>query len=154
MEIKIKNIKEKQVAYIFMIGDYDQLPQLFYETVGYVIKKGMQITGPPYGTYHNSPMEMLPEELQFEVGIPFIGEVSGEGRVKIRKIPAHQAVSTVYKGYYRQATQIYQALIEYAAENDHDIVGPVTEIYINNPMEVSESKLLTEVQFPVIKKQI
>jgi len=41
--------------------------------------------------------------------------------------------------------------MEYAVENGYLIAGPVTEIYLNNPLEVSENELLTEVQFPVIK---
>ncbi len=152
MEVKIKDIEEKKVAYVSVTGPYDQLPELFGEVVGYVMKENLQITEPPYGIYINSPMEVSPEELQYEVGITFIGNADGEGRVKVKEIPAHQVISTVYKGPYGQAAQIYQALIKYATENNYDIVGPVKEIYINNPMEVPENELLTEVQFPVTKK--
>ena len=152
MEVEITNIEEKKAAYVSVTGPYDQLPELFGEVVGYVMKENLQITEPPYGIYLNSPMEVPPEELQYEVGITFTGDANGEGRVKIKEIPAHQVVSTVYKGPYGQAAQIYQALMKYAMENSYDIVGPVKEIYINNPMEVSESELLTEVQFPVMKK--
>jgi len=152
MEVEIKNIEEKKAAYVSVTGPYDQLPEFFGEVVGYVMKENLQITEPPYGIYMNSPMEVPPEELRYEVGITFTGDANGEGRVKIKEIPAHQVVSTVYKGPYGQAAQIYQVLIKYAMENSYNIVGPVKEIYINNPMEVSESELLTEVQFPVMKK--
>ena len=152
MEVEIKNIEEKRVAYVSVTGPYDQLPEFFGEVVGYVMKENLQITEPPYGIYMNSPMEVSPEELQYEVGIAFTGNADGEGRVKVKEIPAHKVVSTVYKGAYGQAAQIYQALIKYAEENDYNIVGPVKEIYITNPMEVAENELLTEVQFPVMKK--
>ncbi len=152
MEIGIKNIEEKKVAYVSITGSYDQLPELFGEVIGYVMKEDLQITEPPYGIYFNSPMEVSPEELQYEVGITFIGNAEGEGRVKIKEVPAHNVVSTVYKGPYGQAAQIYEALIKYATENSYQIAGPVKEIYMNNPMDVPESDLLTEVQFPVIKK--
>jgi AraC family transcriptional regulator len=152
VKIEIKNVEEKKVAYVSVTGPYDQLPELFGEVVGYVMKEGLQITEPPYGTYFNSPMEVSQEELQYEVGIAFTGDADGEGQVKIKEVPSYHVVSTVYKGPYGQAAQIYQALIKYAVENSYDIVGPVTEIYINNPMEVPESELLTEVQFPVMKK--
>lgn len=152
MEIEVKNIEETQVAYVSATGSYEQLPELFGEVVGYVMKEELKITEPPYGIFFNSPMEVPPEELQFEIGIPFIGEAKGEGRVKIKKVPAHYVASTVYKGHYGQALQIYQALIEYTAMNGYEIVGPVKEIYLNNPMEVIEDELLTEVRFPVAKK--
>jgi effector-binding domain-containing protein len=152
MKMEIKDIEEKKTAYVSVTGPYDQLPELFGEVVGYVMKENLQIIEPPYGIFMNSPLDVAPEELQYEVGIAFIGDANGEGRVKIKEIPAHQAVSTAYKGPYGQAAQIYQALIKYADENGYNIAGAVKEIYMNNPMEVSEDELLTEVQFPVMKK--
>ncbi|WP_414469726.1 GyrI-like domain-containing protein [Methanobacterium sp. ACI-7] len=151
MEIEIKNIEEKKVAHVSATGSYEQLPELFGEVVGYVVKEELDIIEPPYGTYFNSPMDVSTDKLQYEIGIAFTGDGDGEGRVKIKSIPAHQAVSTVYKGPYGQAAKIYQALIEYTIKNDYSIVGPVTEIYLNNPMEVDEDELLTEVRFPVKK---
>lgn len=153
MEIKIKNVEETHVAYIPAKGSYEQIPELLEEVVGYVMKEELQITEPPYGIYFNSPMEVAQEELEFEMGIPFIGDADGEGRVKVKNVPAHQVASTVYKGPYGQAAQVYQALIEYAMQNGYEIVGGVKEIYLNNPMEVSEDELLTEVRFPVTKKE-
>jgi effector-binding domain-containing protein len=152
MEIEVKNIDETKVAYVSVTGSYEQLPELFGEVVGYVIEENLQVTEPPYGIYFNSPMEVPQEELKYEVGIAFTGDADGEDRVKIKNVPAHQAVSTVYKGPYGQAAEIYQALIEYAMKNGYKINGAVKEIYLNNPMEVDESELLTEVRFPVKKK--
>jgi len=42
-------------------------------------------------------------------------------------------------------------LAEYADKNGYDIVGPVTEVYLNDPSQVSPEEFLTEVRFPVIK---
>lgn len=153
MKIEIKNIEETQAAYISVTGSYEQIPDILSEVVGYVMKEGLQITEPPYGIYFNSPMEVAQEELEFEIGIPFIGEAKGEGRVKVKNVPAHQVASTVYKGPYGQAALVYQTIIEYAMKNGYEIVGGVKEIYLNNPMEVSEDELLTEVRFPLTKKE-
>ena len=153
MKIGVKNVKEKRVAYTFTSGYHNQFSKLLSQVIDYLMKKNLQITGFPYRTYYNSPMEKSPENLQFEVGIPFTGEASGEDLINIRKIPAHQAVSTTHKGHYRQTRNTYHALITYAIKNDYDIIGPVTEIYINDPMKVDESELLREVQFPVTKNK-
>lgn len=152
MEIEIKNIEEKKVAYVSVTGPYHQIPELLDEVVGYIIKENLQTTESPYGIYFNSPLEVSPEELQYEIGIAFTGDVDGDGKVRVKKIPAHQAVSTVYQGPYGQAAQIYPNLVKYAAENGYNITGTVKEVYLNNPAEVPENELLTEVQFPVIKK--
>ena len=152
MEIEVKMVEEKQVAYISHKGPYDALPELFGEVVGWVMSKGLQITGPPFGIYYNSPEEVPPEELMYEVGIPFVAEAQEEGRIKIKKIPAQQVLSAIHKGPYDQVGAVFAALFEYAMKNDYEIVGAPTEIYLNDPMEVPESELLTEVQFPVVKK--
>ena len=152
MKMEIKSINEKKAAYVSVTGHYDQIPELLEEVVEYVTAENLQITEPPYGIYMNSPHDVSPEELQYEMGITFTGDINGENRVKVKEIPAHQVVSTVYKGPYGHAAQIYPALIKYANENGYNIAGPVKEIYMNNPMEVTEDELLTEVQFPVMKK--
>jgi AraC family transcriptional regulator len=97
-------------------------------------------------------MEVPLEELHCEIGIPFIGDAYEEDMITIKKIPTHHVVSTIHKGTYKQTEQVYLTLMEYAVENGYIIAGPVTEVYINSPMEVPESELLTEVRFPVVKK--
>jgi AraC family transcriptional regulator len=152
MKIDEKNVEEKQVAYISATGSYEQLSELFGEVVEWVMTKGLQITEPPYGLYYNSPMEVAEEELKFEVGIPFIGEAHGKGRIHVKEIPAHQVLSTIHKGPYSEVSPVYAALADYAVKNGYEIVGPPLEIYLSNPMEVRESELVTEIQFPVMKK--
>jgi effector-binding domain-containing protein len=46
---------------------------------------------------------------------------------------------------------VIHAVAQYAVDNGYDIVGPITEVYLNDPNMVSEEELLTEVRLPVIK---
>jgi AraC family transcriptional regulator len=152
MEIEFKRIKEKYVACIIATGPYDQISELFGELMDYVTKNKIKITEYPYCTFFNNTMEVPLEELHCEIGIPFIGDAYEEDIITIKKIPTHHVVSTIHKGTYKQTEQVYLTLMEYAVENGYIIAGPVTEVYINSPMEVPESELLTEVRFPVVKK--
>ncbi len=61
-------------------------------------------------------------------------------------------VSAIHKGPYDQVVGIYGAIIEYVFKNGYQIAGPSMELYLNDPMEVAESEILTEVRQPVIKK--
>ena len=72
--------------------------------------------------------------------------------VNIKKISPHRVVFTIHKGPYRHTEHVYLILMEYAVENGYLIAGPITEVYINNPTEVPENELLTDVRFPVIRK--
>jgi len=150
MKIEIKTISQHQVAFIFHKGSYEKIPELLSKVVEWIMAKNLRITMPIYGTYYNSPMEVPPEELEWEVGAGFIGETKAEGDIQIKKIPEHQVVSTIFKGPYGEAASILSDLFEYAAKNGYEIAGPVTEIYLSGP-EVPESETLTEVQFPVQK---
>ena len=152
MKIGFKNVKERQVAYIIATGSYNQIPKIFSELMDYTTKNNINTTEYPYCTFFNNTLKVPPEELHYEIGIPVIGDLSREGMIKIKKIHGHRVVSTIYNGSYTQTEQVYHTLMEHAVENVYLIAGPVTEIYMNNPVEVPESELAVEVRFPVIKK--
>ena len=152
MEIEEKKIEKRQVAYISYKGSYDEVPVLLGEVVGFIIAKGLQMMGAPFGVYFNSPNEVPVEELLYEVGMPFAGESKEERRVKIKTTPEQLVLSTTYKGPYSGAGNAIRALSEYAYKNDYEIIGPPLETYISDPNETPESELLTEMCIPVLKK--
>jgi effector-binding domain-containing protein len=47
---------------------------------------------------------------------------------------------------------VIHAVVDYAVNHGYDIVGPITEVYLNDPHRTPEEELLTEVHLPVIKK--
>jgi len=152
MEIVEKKLGKRQVAYITYKGSYEEVPVLMGEVVGFIMAKGLQIMGPPYGVYFNSPQEVAVEELMYEIAMPFAGEAEEEGRVKIKTTPEQLALSTVYKGPYSECGTAIGALAEYAYKNGYEIIGPPMETYISDPNQTPESELITEMSFPVIKK--
>ncbi len=152
MDIEEKKLPKRQVAYITYKGPYDEVPILLGEIVGFIMAKGMQMMGPPFAVYLNSPNEVPVEELMYEVGMPFAGEATEEGRVKIKTMPEQLVLSTIHKGPYSECGMALGALIQYAFKNGYEIVGPPMETYISDPNETPERDLLTEESFPVIKK--
>jgi AraC family transcriptional regulator len=153
VEIELKDIEEKQVAYIFHVGSIEELSDLMGEVVGWVMSEGLQIIGPPYGIYYSVPSETPPEQMKYEVGIPFIGEVKPEGKVKVKKIPDQTVLSTVHRGPYHEVGPTYAALMDHVMNEGYEVVGAPVEIYLNSPMEFPEIELMTEIQFPVVKKE-
>ncbi len=151
MEVEEKRIKDTQVAFIRYRGPYDMIPKLMEEVVTWVKNKNFKITGTIYGAYFNRPDDVPPEELFYEIGASFDGNATDEGNVQVKVIPEHTVISTMHKGPLDQIGPVIDGLAEYAIENGYDIIGPVTEVYLNNPDEVEPEELLVEVQFPVIK---
>jgi len=152
MDIVEKKIGKQQVAYISFKGPFDEVPVLMGEVVGFIMAKGLQMMGPPFGVYYNSPQEVPVEELMYEVGMPFAGEAVEEGRVKIKTVQEKLVLSSVHKGPYNEVGKVYGAIAQYAYQNGYEIIGPPMEIYLSDPNETPENELLTECTFPVIKK--
>jgi len=152
MEIVAKKIGKRQVAYISYKGSYDEIPVLMGEVVGFIMAKGLQMMGPPFGVYFNSPHEVPVEELMYELGIPIAGEAEEVGRVKIKTVPEKLVLSTIYEGPYSECGKSIGALAEYAYKNGYEIVGAPIETYLSDPNETPESELITEMSFPVMKK--
>lgn len=151
MKIKFKNIKERQVAYI-IASDLNQIPQIFGKLRDYITKKNIHTIECPYCTFFNNTLNVSPEELYYEIGIPITGYISGKGRIQIKKTPGKRVVSTIHNGSYKQVNHAYHALMKYAVKNGYLLSGPATEIYINGTPEVSKKGISVEVLFPIIKK--
>jgi len=152
MEVKLKKTEPMQVAVISHIGPYSQAGKLYGEIAKWLRQKQLRITGPPFGWFYDSPEEVQPQKLRSEVGFPFKGEAKPEGNIKIKKIPAQEVLSTIHKGPYGEVGPSYKALYQHASEKGYIPSGCPMEIYLNDPMKVSESELLTEIQLPVKKK--
>lgn len=157
MKIEIKTVPEHQVAFIYQIGSYEKIPNCLGAVIEWLVKNGLEPKYPVYGIYYNSPLEVTPIELEWEVGVGFEGTVEEENsndldneEVHLQTISEHAVVSTVFKGPYGEASSVYVDLYEYTVQNNLKIVGPVKEIYLNSPETSCEEDLLTEVQFPVI----
>jgi len=155
-KIEMKMVDEIKAACLFHRGAVaaigDDMGRLLGELMEWVMKGGLQMVGPPFAVYYSSPEEMARGEMQFEVGIPVVGEAQGDDNIQIKTFPAQNVLSAIHKGPYSQIAPVYAALMEYATKNDYDVTGAPMELYLTNPMEVAESELLTEVRFPVAKR--
>jgi effector-binding domain-containing protein len=151
MEIKEKKFEEVTVVYIDCKGSYLKIPDYMQELGTWVMKKDLEMTGLVYGTYYNSPEEVAEEELLYEIGFSVNGNIVEEENIKSKTIPEHTVVAAMHKGPYTNVGPVIHAVAEYAISNGYNIVGPITEVYFNDPNVVDEEELLTEVQFPVMK---
>lgn len=154
--IEAKTVEEIRAACIFHDGTPatigDDMGRLLGQLIVWVQKEGLQMTGPPFAVYYSRPEEMARGEMRFEVGVPISGTAHEANAIKIKTFPAHTVLSALHKGPYNQIGAVYAALMEYATTNGYEVIGAPMELWLNNPMEVAESELLTEVRFPVAKK--
>ena len=60
-----------------------------------------------------------------------------------------RAITATHKGPYKDIEATYIALMGYMAENKLESTGVYYDYYLNDPANVPESELLTQVVFPV-----
>jgi effector-binding domain-containing protein len=109
--------------------------------------------GPPYARYH----EFGPERADVEFGIPVASPVGNlrplaeceSGEVGAGELPGGPAAITLHLGAYPGLGAAYERLGEWIPAQGHAPgIGP-WESYINDPTEVGEADLRTEVVWPV-----
>lgn len=152
MEIKEKSTEKVRVVHRMCRGSYQKIPDYIQEVGLWLVENNLTMTGMVYGTYYNSPEEVPEDELEYEIGFSFKGKASSDDKFKIKEIPSQNVISAIHKGPYTEVGPVIHGLVEYAIKNNYEIVGPVTEIYLNDPSMEKPEDLLTEVQFPVSKE--
>ena len=135
-------------------GVYQEaIPRLFGELCACVCpaegrEPAARMAGPVIFICHDE--EYRETDADIEVAIPIVGPVSLDGTaVEVRTLPGGRFLSVLHTGPYPGVGKAYERLFSYMNEHRLVPVGPSRELYLNDPAEVPEEELLTEVQFPV-----
>ena len=108
-----------------------------------------KVTGPIMFICHDE--EYRETDADIEMAIPIVGPINLDGsRIEVQNLPGGRFVSVLYTGPYSGVGKAYERLFAYMGEHGLAPAGPSRELYLNDPAEVPEEELLTEVLFPVI----
>ncbi|MDR1820527.1 MAG: GyrI-like domain-containing protein [Methanobrevibacter sp.] len=156
--IKEKNIEDQKMAVINHKGNVKDMSILIARLMSWCEVENVKIKDYPFSIYYTSLKNTNPDDMVYDMGIEVSEdtEVTGHshentGKVQVVELLAHKVLYKIHKGSYETLDDSYKKLANYAVENNYDIIGSPKEIYFNNPYEVEEDELLTEIQFPVIK---
>ncbi len=108
----------------------------------------VKVTGPIMFLCHDE--EYKETEADIEIVLPISGRISVEDpKMEIKTLPAIRVVSVVYRGPYPGVEIGYNQIFSYARENSLETMVPSRELYFNDPAEVPEEELITEIQVPI-----
>jgi effector-binding domain-containing protein len=93
------------------------LPGLWGEAAGFLEKRGLSPSGPPFIRYLTTDMTT---KLNIEVGYPLDAPARGEGRVTTGLLPAGRYVVVLYTGPYDQLVEVTAGLLEWAKKKGID----------------------------------
>ena len=115
------------------------------------------MTGPVMCVYHNSPQEVPPSELLWEIRIPvaYPGKLDVPQNDKMTFGFMHPMyVAYIYHtGPYEKIGDAYRMLYEWGDRQKYDVKGRPIELYWNDPASTPPEKLVTEIWLPIEEKK-
>ncbi|MDN7024577.1 MerR family transcriptional regulator [Methanoculleus sp. FWC-SCC1] len=153
-EPEIKEIPALRVISRRERGVYQEtIPRLIGELCTFLEAGGGQqpavkMAGPVMFICHDE--EYRETDADIEIAIPVSGRVSVDtAAIEVRSLPAARVVSVLYTGPYPGVATAYEKAFAYLGSHGLVPAGPTRELYFNDPTEVPETELLTEVHVPV-----
>jgi effector-binding domain-containing protein len=111
--------------------------------------QGIEPTGPLQVVYHADQVldeeTAAPIEICFPVAAPF----EGTGEVYGTELPGGPAAVTLHRGPYAEIGPAYHTVSGWIQDHGHELAGGPREVYLNDPGQVAEADLRTEVQWPI-----
>jgi effector-binding domain-containing protein len=148
-EVVIKEIPDQQALtvtrHVSMAQVAEGMGEAFGALMGHAQASGAQFTGPPFCYY---PGE-VGEEFDIVVCMPVAPGAQAGAGVALETVPGGTCASAMHQGSYSSMEQTYNALQAWMAANGKRPAGPPREVYLNDPSQVAESELLTEIDWPV-----
>jgi AraC family transcriptional regulator len=153
MNVDIVSIENKRVATTRHIGPYHQIAKAF-ETLGAIAgPAGLFVEGAStIALYYDDPETTDPTELRSDAGVTIASDASLPEGLSEQEIDGGKYAKMVHRGSYASIGNSWSRLMgEWLPDSGerHEEERVCFELYVNNPMQVPEEELLTELYLPL-----
>jgi effector-binding domain-containing protein len=149
----IEEVEPFNYVCVEMEGGYDKHGVVISQLVQAIKEQEIELKGPMFGVYYNSPKDVPPDLLKWEVGFPAIVDMENPPAAPlVAKTWEHTwVVATVYTGPYQGTEETYEKIDKFIdSRADYEVAGPAMERFLDeNPDLVEPDDLRTEVWVPV-----
>lgn len=155
-EITIVELSPQQVLGMRRRGAYREIPVIFSKIFEFIFSKNIQVVGYPTFLCHEITFEEVEkadkeENADIEVAVPVAGVIEhmDNEEIQLYELPGGKMAKIIHKGPYEECVPTYERLYSWIAEQGKTIIGPVREVYFNDPREVPPEEILTEIYAPI-----
>ncbi len=149
MDFTRKTFPAQPYLYVDREVDYDgpkiaeAMGSAFGEVFGFIGQNAITPLAMPMSVY----LVMDHSRLRFRGGVLVSAEdaARASGNVMADSLPAGDAMCATHVGPYANLNQTHQALWNHMKEQSIEAAMPVWEIYADDPQEVAEDKLRTDI---------
>jgi effector-binding domain-containing protein len=148
----IKEVPPQRVLSRRARGTYETtIPLMIAEICGALApdrQNPIRVAGPLMTIYHDN--EHKEQDADMEVAIPVTGRiVLDSSSLELRNLSGGRVVSVIYTGPYPGIGKAHEKVYGYLQSQGLSWSGPPRELYLNDPNDIPEAELMTEVQYPV-----
>ncbi|MBA7704469.1 hypothetical protein ES703_113279 [subsurface metagenome] len=151
--IEIINLEPLLVIGVRKKGYYREIGEILPRLYEHASKKGAVFSGMPTFICHESPEEI--EEANktgsadIEVAVPIENNIEETDEMHCYTLPGGKMAKIIHKGPYDACEITYNELFAWIEKNNKRIIGPIREVYLNDPREVGPEETITEIYAPI-----
>lgn len=153
-EISLVDVPTQKVIGIRKKGKYELIAQLLPQIYEYAMARKAEFAGPPIFVCHEITLdEVMKADQQgtadIELAIPIFGSIEETDDIKCYDLTGGTMAKILHKGPYQDCQPTYEKLYSWIEQQGKKIIGPVREVYLNDPNEVTPEEILTEIYAPI-----
>lgn len=137
-------------VYVERVGDYRELGRAMQDLLRAASRKHWKPSGPPFALFYDDPGTTSVDALRGRACLPVEADVeSRPDEVGFDVLPRAMVVYARVAGAYPELPRVYPELFAYLRRLGWVAGGPIREVYLTDPAQVSDwSELVGEVQIP------
>lgn len=147
--VSIKKISPFAYCCIPHKGPFTEIENVIKMLMGTSQSQRIYPAGPLIGIYYNSPDEVKPEELQWEIGFPITPQAVPLEPLEKKQWNFTLVATALHTGPYEKTGETILKILEWMKASHYVPAGPVLERYLDmTPSSVPPEKLRTEIWIP------
>lgn len=134
-------------------GPFTEIEQIIGQVISAMQSQNVMPGGPMIGVYHNSPEQVKPEDLEWEIGFPITPQAFVQSPLEKKQWEFTLVATTIHTGPYEETGESYGRIFEWMEANQYAQTGPVLERYLVTPTpDTKPEDLRAEIWVPCTKK--